>query len=144
MSAFLVEKKTIDRMVTAIKRGLMGSDNGFYTRLLDEMGFTPPFDDDFTTMGRLFYELNEYSLMMRYKGENSRAASGSYEFKSLPFDDVSMRKIQVIKTLDCYLYQSCEGFCPDALIYKAVERWREWLVNTIITASADYENADWA
>lgn len=50
---------------------------------------------------------------------------------------------QVLKSFDCYLYQSCEGNCYKLPLYKAIEalhdKWGYYIANN----QPEYEEADW-
>lgn len=50
---------------------------------------------------------------------------------------------QVLKSLDCYLYQSCEGDCYMRPLYMALERFRDKWGNYIASNQPEYELADW-
>lgn len=50
---------------------------------------------------------------------------------------------QLLKSIDCYMYQCSEGNVPNSALYKAVEDIRATLVNWIIRNTVAYNNAYW-
>lgn len=50
---------------------------------------------------------------------------------------------QVLKSFDCYLYQSCEGNCYKLPLYKAIEALRDKWGNYIANNQPEYEEANW-
>lgn len=50
---------------------------------------------------------------------------------------------QVLKSLDCYLYQSCEGKCYSTPLYKALEKLRDKWGCYIAEKHPGYELAEW-
>ena len=50
---------------------------------------------------------------------------------------------QLLKSIDCYLYQCSEGNVPELALYKAVEDIRAMLANWIIRNTIAYNAANW-
>lgn len=50
---------------------------------------------------------------------------------------------QILKSFDCYLYQSCEGNCYKLPLYKAIEALRDKWGTYIAQNQPTYEEVDW-
>ena len=50
---------------------------------------------------------------------------------------------QLLKSLDCYIYQCSEGSIPDMELYKQMERFDAILAGWIARNQLQYENAEW-
>jgi hypothetical protein len=50
---------------------------------------------------------------------------------------------QFLKSLRCYLYQSCEGDCYESKLYKALDQLSLELAYFIATNQPEYELANW-
>lgn len=50
---------------------------------------------------------------------------------------------QVLKSFDCYLYQSCEGNCYKLPLYKAIQALRDKWGGYIAENQPEYEEAKW-
>lgn len=64
-----------------------------------------------------------------------------YEFKSLRFNLPS--PIQVLKSLQCFLYQCTEGDIPEMLLYKALKKWEGDLAINIVQSMPEWDSAKW-
>ena len=84
---------------------------------------------------------------------NCRAVSKCYnqpinkeKIKEYAFSDVwgtTAKKEQVLKTLDCFLYQCNEGNISKTKIYKNLEKARQLLADEIISKIPEYDKAAW-
>ena len=52
-------------------------------------------------------------------------------------------EVQIKKSLDCYLYQCCEGDIPEKRFYLGVVDFRNRLANKIVNGLAEYDDAEW-
>ena len=50
---------------------------------------------------------------------------------------------QLLKSIDCYLYQCSEGNVPELALYKAIQSIRNTLANWIIRNTIAYNAANW-
>lgn len=50
---------------------------------------------------------------------------------------------QLLKSLQCYLYQCLEGDVPDCELYKELEKLEHYLQNYIISKMPEYNQAVW-
>ena len=115
MSAYVVEKKTIDRIVTYLKDANKTQD---------------PND-----LGQRLWDLNAKSVATRYSEEEEKK---EYKYNWMP-----TRKIQVLKSMACFLYQSCEGGLHEEELYKFIDRERSALAVTIVYDTQEYEESEW-
>jgi len=52
-------------------------------------------------------------------------------------------EVQFFKSLQCFLYQCCEGDVDEKPLYKALDAIRELLAPSINEDSAEYDAAEW-
>ena len=83
------------------------------------------------------YKLNCYSLNQRYGDKMG-------DFKDFEYkESQQITKIQLLKSVACWLYQSCEGNAEEKPLYKMMEEIRRILESSIINGLDEYERADW-
>lgn len=135
MSAFLVADKTLNRILSYLDRELRRS------AWLHEK-FSIDLDVNFagdwqTALGQKMWVLNQLALGYRY-GDPQQDLW--YRFSSVPCTD-----IQAYKSLQCWLYQCCEGEIPaGSKFYKFFDTVVVGhIANTIITNTSAYEQAEW-
>lgn len=98
MSAFLCE----DKIISTIASVLAGQDH-----ILAMLGC-----DNQEQVGVMLYGANLYSVLYRYPDsteEEWRGEDSTYEFKHCDVEDLSTNAIQIIKTIQCFMYQACES-----------------------------------
>ena len=126
MSCLIVSEETIQRVVSLVKPDIE------VDAIIDELG----------------HQL----LLMNHDAYNSRYTNGNqaaYPPDSFKFDGriASHRysKVQMIKTLDHFLYQCSEGDIPEKNpLYKAVEVKRNWYLEEFLGDLPEYRDAEWA
>jgi hypothetical protein len=136
MSAFLVDKTTISKILTEIERSSRNSE-WFKVRMAKELlvDFSDPQWQ--THLGQKMLDLNQEALSHRYGDPKRRLR---YTFQPVP-----CTKIQAFKALQCWLYQCAEGNIPEvAKLYKFFDKilipeWAEYLV----MRTAEYDAAEW-
>jgi hypothetical protein len=138
MSAFLVGKQTIDRILSFVSFECRKSE--FFKRQL-----TKDLHVDFSDyswrdkLGQKMWELNQLALGYRY-GEEEEALRYSF------FDvSASVSRIQMFKSLKCWLYQCAEGEIPEkSILYKVFSREVAlYLALRIVEETPDYDKAEW-
>ena len=92
MSAFLVSKKHIDVLV--------------YARSIPNFWNLPEGEITDTQLGHMLWNENMLSLLSRYGTEIDEELIRSYSYtKPIP---ITMPIINILKSISCYEYQSCE------------------------------------
>lgn len=137
MSAFMVNNETLSILANFIVR---------YSTRYDI--------DDAEMMFHKLAELNVESLRQRYRDYEDMVGDIEY----LPDCDIWKPYVwgqthrifvieawhyQILKSLDCYLYQSCEGNCEESKFYKFVHDIRDKWVDFIVTHQVGYSLAKW-
>lgn len=156
MSAFMMSNKTLSMLSDFIARYYQndGRDFGFYfpEELEEELG--PMARNPFMVFHRLA-ELNVESLRRRYPEyyhemiEDVEYIPGCDIFEHDVYDMENGVKFmkpwhyQVLKSFDCYLYQSCEGNCYKLPLYKAIQALRDKWGGYIAENQPEYEEAKW-
>jgi hypothetical protein len=137
MSAFLVGKQTIDRILSFVSSECRKSEcfKGELARDLN-VDFSDYGWGD--TLGQKMWELNQ--LAHRYGDEK--------EVLRYLFFDVSgsVSRIQMFKSLKCWLYQCAEGEIPEkSILYKVFSHEIvRYLALRIVEETPEYDEAEWA
>jgi hypothetical protein len=138
MSAFLVDKYTIDRIVTLIDHERRRS--GYFSEMLEKelnIDFT---DLDWKTkLGQKMWDLNQLALGYRYGDEEVKL---TYVFSDVPF---LLSDVHMYKSLRCWLYQCCEGDIPEtSKLYRVFdEKITSHIANAIVQRLPEYDEAKW-
>ena len=130
MSAYIVGKKTIDRIVTYIN-----------TKRLQSIDYSYPaiykaYQGDCNKLGQNLWKMNVLAVDQLYK-ENNPIDLYHYECQ---FVD----KIQAYKSLQGYLYQCDEGTVSESPLFKDMDRLANELASEIVMDLSAYEKAEWA
>ena len=134
MSAFLVENKTINGIVTSI----FDSRSDVQERMkseLNEAGITTRKE-----LGRSMFDLNLYSLKQRY-GNAEGFRPLNYDYKLVP----DIGRFQLLKYVRCFLYQACEGDTPEiSKLYQLLNVFSNSLAMNIVSHLPEWDQAEWA
>ena len=134
MSAYLVEDKTINNIVNWLYREL--PQNYYLTEELKKVGYSA---EDLEKLAKDMFKLNITSLNQRYG-----SARG---FRDLNFRyqlTYGIPKIQVLKSLQCWLYQCAEGNVVRKKLYRFFnEVVKVCLMSKIIYELPEYDEARW-
>lgn len=131
--------KTINRVLTWLYWTPSDSIRiGYIYRQLKKAGYK--LDDKETD--REFNKLGQAMLKMNYDAVNSRydEKTETTEFK---MKDEKARLTQVLKSLQCFLYQCAEGSIPKRKLYKAFKDIEVSIMSEIIETQTDYEKMEW-
>lgn len=150
-----MSNETLSTLANLIARYYVNSDSmGFYfpDELREEL-------KDTRFSGELIFnklaDLNIKSLSERYPNDYHEMV-GKVEY--IPWLDIWNRPVwnleegvitigkwyyQFLKSLRCYLYQSCEGVCYEDGLYKALDQLSLDLAYFIATNQPEYELAKW-
>lgn len=139
MSAFLVEKKTINRILSLVSSECRRSE--FFRREVSR-DLNVELSDCYwrDKLGQKMWDLNQLALGYRYGDEK--------EVLSYSFFDVSelVSRTQMFKSLRCWLYQCSEGEIPDkSVLYKVFSHEISlYLALKIVGELPEYDEAEWA
>ena len=137
MSAFIVENKTINRILTYLE--LNQYQNGQWeSRRLKEAGHDITTQDGLTILGRTMLNLNTDAVDQRYDEKNNREFVGKYNFKTIPVD-----RIQALKSLRCWIYQCLQGDIPEREFFKLMDAISYQWMYAIINDMKAFQTADW-
>ena len=150
MSAFMMSNETLSMLADLIYRyhASKGEDLEvwFPAELLIELGDKVYFRE---LIFKALADLNVKSLKERY-GNDVDDMIGEVDFirgcdiwEPSVYGVIKPWHYQVLKSLDCYLYQSCEGKCYEDPLYKALEKLRDKWGCHIAQHRPGYELADW-
>jgi hypothetical protein len=139
MSAFMVTDETINRVVTwlawEVYRNMWLKDNVAKLIAID------------LTHGNWEAELGNAMFQLNIDAVNARYGDGEAQhFRKLEYQYriVSAPKLQVYKSLRCWLYQCCEGDVFKRPLYQAFDTVIiDYLMRQIIADLPEYEEAAW-
>lgn len=120
MSAYIVDKKTIDRVVT-----YMTERDSFM-----EFGVISPDE-----MGQSLWQLNTDSVNSRYNEAN---VCDVYKYSRTP-----TTAVQTLKSLVCLMYQSCEEDCYKKELYLLLVKLKNQIAIDICYDLPEYDAAEW-
>jgi len=87
-------------------------------------------------LARAMFDMNVCAVCQRYPDKLEIYEFG-YVSEPLP------TKIQLIKSLDCFLYQCSEGDAPERPLYKALDHIRLTLCGEYVSNTPEYDKAMW-
>ena len=135
VSAFLIADKTLNRILSYLDEELRRS---AWLRSKFEAALGVNFAGDWkTALGQKMWDLNQLALGYRYADPKQELF--------FQFSYVSCPAIQAYKSVQCWLYQCCEGDIPDASkLYTFFDTVvLRHIANSIITTTPAYEQAEW-
>lgn len=138
MSAFMCSEETINRIVTGLNYHFCTVDRGIKRMLLNNNYDLAKEKID----AKLHYDLidlNERSLLERY----NETALDMFPLTRYKLANVPTTDIQLIKSLECYLYQSCEGNCDKDTLFRMLTEILINLSRNFVHKQQAYEDADW-
>lgn len=146
MSAFVVEKGTIDRIVTYVE-GLYKTHPYLYQRVAEVVGLGDIVRPTKATgsirhavnlptiLGQRLWETNVGAVNLRYATDDT---APQYHWSSR-----TAAPIVVLKSLQCFLYQCCEGDVPESTLSRVVEAIKNDVAEEICTSLPEYKQAPW-
>jgi len=132
MSSFFVSKATIDACVAAIHH------NAAYHR---DHGML--YATSMDSLGKELWELNRDAIAARYRGDVIECHDYEGQIAAYKYKTTFPTMIQMLKSLQCLIYQCSEGKIPERETYKALERVETLLKNQIISDLPAYKAAKW-
>src|SRR5262249_39750328 len=121
MSAFLVENKTIDKILHELQSEIRRSEHWFKKEVQPNLPINFHDENWQTELGQWMLDLNQLSLKYRYGDEKKEL--------TYTFHEVRCSKVEAFKALRCWLYQCAEGNIPeDSSLYRffdtvVIPRW---------------------
>jgi hypothetical protein len=139
MSAFMVADTTINNIVNWLRRETFLVSEIPYK--LKGLGFDTTKGAWEEKLGMAMFQLNISGVEARYgKGEAVTFRRMDYHYHR----PAPVPLAQVLKSLQCWLYQCCEGAVPETKLYQLFDHdIRVYLMSKIIATLPEYENAYW-
>lgn len=123
MSAYIVDKKTIDRIINGMQQ----------LNLNHEMGDIDIIDND--DLGQQLWDMNAAAVDQRYEETNNK--------QPYTFNGVNVSKIQAFKSLRCFMYQCSEGDIPYTDLYKQMDIIGDRMAAKIVYDLPAFDAAEW-
>ncbi len=140
MSAYIVEDKTINRVVTWFKREVATNRHFTLDCLAREYGVDLTSDQWEEKLAQAMFQLN-------CDGVNAQYGNGEAEkFRPLNFTykpEIYHSLVQVLKSLQCWMYQCNEEDVPQTKLYQLFEAVEHHLALKIVMDLPEYDKATW-
>lgn len=138
MSAFLVQDKLINRVVTM----LSGPDfQAERAKLLELTHSDVATHEGMSDIGLRMHVLNRQALDVEY----STASAIFMEDRDIyQFVAQSASPVQTFKSLECWLYQCTQGDIDETPLYTLMEQISLSMSHWIVKASSEYKAAKWS
>ncbi len=139
MSAFMVEDKTINRVVTWLTREVQR--NRFTLDwLAREYGVDIESAGWDEKLAQAMFQLNCDGVNARYgEGEAEKFRPLNFSYKP----EIYHSLVQVLKSLQCWKYQCSEGDVPETKLYQFFEEVEHHLALKIVMDLPEYDKATW-
>lgn len=138
MSAWIVSKENIDRVITALL--ILEKEHPSLPSPVPELSLIKA-QEDVHGLGTQLWKINEEAVKQRY-GRPYKDLPGSrvvrYEFGYSGGDPY-----QLIKSIHCLGYQCSKGDIPETDLYKALRKLEERFEAYLVRTDERYKNADW-
>ena len=142
MSAYVVENKTINRIVTGL-RDAAHRTSGPLIHLKVPFSFTGDEQnhrEQAAELARRMRELNEAAVRTRYPKHNARKLITG---EPLVFTWTMCNPWQLLRSLDCFLYQCGEGTVPETELYQKLDKVRVDLAGVLARRTDQYQACEW-
>jgi HEPN domain-containing protein len=136
MSAFIVDEDNLYRIINSITK-IEG-----YTKPLKEIKELAISNPE--GLFKKLNSLNRYSISQRYEKEVFEDKM-TYLFNLSKYNEavLNSNKYQNLKSLRCYLYQSCEGQAESTDLYKLLNKISSDIAYNIVSNIKEYKEAKW-
>jgi hypothetical protein len=139
MSAFMVEDKTINRVVSFVDRQLRKGVWPIIAQRFADAGFV--LDEGFCErLGKAMFSLNIRGVNTRYGDREAQ----SFRTLTYRYQPEWASEIQVYKSLCCWRYQCMEGDIPEDPFYQLMQDITHVLADWIISHLPEYDRAVWS
>jgi len=134
MSAWKVADETIKSIVTTLARSIFREEYRYFLKRweIEE-------DKDFDILAKIFMKLNDLSLLERY-GDKMPELPDTRFWSS---EGEILDNYQMLKSLHCLSYQSCEGWAEQTRWYKFLDELIGKWADYIATKTKQYDEARW-
>jgi hypothetical protein len=139
MSAFMVEDETINRIVTWLRREVSNSRFAI-DPVARKYGIDLGSSNWDEKLAKAMFQLNCDGVNQRY-GEGEAERFRPLDFRYKP--EFCHSLVQVIKSLQCWMYQCCEGDVPRTKLYQFFEEVERHLALQIVMDLREYQTAKW-
>jgi hypothetical protein len=142
MSAFIVADKAINNIVNWLEREL---EEVYGTTIIRQKFMEQDFDTGklgwTERLSHAMFQMNVIAVDVRYgSGEARKSRPLNYHYEVT--EPVPM--VQVLKSLQCWLYQCSEGTIPGTGLYKLFDTdVQMYLMSKIIDTLPEYQRAKW-
>ena len=138
MSAYQVNETVLYNVINAVSK--CGSYGQYYKELpalIKEAKEKP------ASLFDKLVKLNRFSLVERYGKNNGLEYEVKFNNQELIKSVMKSNQYQRLKSLECFLYQSCEGEAERTDLYKYLDSLRGQSMSNIIGTLPEYEQASW-
>ncbi len=133
MSAFIVGDKTINQILTYIEN----KDSHYMKiKLLGELGYNFEDRETIQQLGNDLMNMNVSAVEHRYNDQ-------MMDIEPITIKAEYTNKIQVYKSIQCFLYQCTEGKIMELGLFKAMESIKDMIGSEIIRDLPQYETGIW-
>ena len=142
MSSFIINDDTINKLIGFFTKCAYSNEEfkPCVGRILKENGYNLEYyfeeKNDANKLGADMKRLNEWAYSGRYKKESEEVVF-NYAINS----EYSL--IQILKSLQCFIYQCSEGDCMQDELYKILVKIEKILMGHIVTHLKEYKEAKW-
>ena len=139
MSAFIVQDKTINRVVNLLVQEIRKNpESSNLKENLSKLGYDLSDNTFAEKLAEDMFALNVSAVRQRYS-EKEEAPEFTY------VEGHSASPIQTFKSLSCWLYQCTEGDVPASGLYKFfTDVFQNYLLKRIVYKLPEFDKAEWA
>ena len=140
MSSYIVEEKTIDRILSFLRDRSTGTiDNSMVKTWVSKLQLSDLFDNKkMTAFGKKLYKLNLKAVIERYDKKHG------FELAKYIFNYRLEKIEQAYNSLRCFTYQCSEGNVPKTKLFKQMEELEMIVARMIADREADKIKAEWS
>lgn len=141
MSAFVVENKTINRIISFLHKW---KDNYWIEEKIKEEGFDIATESGRDAFGRALLLMNINAVNQRYNEKDDGKDDGTNILKEYRFKFELVDIVQALKSAQCLRYQ-CSSSCDvlETSLYKLLDRIISVLAEAIVRSMEKYRMAEW-
>jgi hypothetical protein len=137
MSAFIVEDKTINKIVSKI---YLDRDGDWLKRKFKDAGYDLDISNQRSKLAWDMFKLNIRAVNMRYEDKPAD------QFRPLNFKpalEANYTMISCIKSIKCWMYQCSEGDCDQSELFKLMECVCDSWMYKVVSSLPEYEKSVW-